>query len=1049
MTCANFQVLEPGLGAATATVFTPAEITFPYDSTDDLRLDIYNYQDQAWVNVPFATGATINVGGAGDRFYAWNLTTTNGQTGVTTILATAGTTPALPAGETASHPLAAANNIFPVQGGVGANVRLYRQTSIDAGELPAYFYPGASIRAEDLNDNFEALRKVVEEGSCASNSVSNAQPQLDQRYWNKLDDTLEAGDAWVSDDAHIATTSAGDARWLNATGGAVQGRDMITATETGGNVLLDVDLAANGGLESTNPGNAAGELRVDDGNGIVVNATGVNVGAGTGITVNADDVAVTQVNLWGRPHDHSGNVSGNMSDVGNITFSAGNRSLTTGATTNDLTIAGGTGASDGALIVNRDLELANAATTQLGGVTYTWPGSDAAAANRVLASNGSGSLSWISMTTGGAGAESVFTAANVAALNALAAQTGDDAMNNGDLVLVVDSTDIDDTSVTDPDVQDLPTGDDAPTAWDNTVLTTVQWDGTDSDWNFIRYASATPDGRYVKLESGNAEQTINSGTSAANLELLSSATGATGPTLTFRQNSASPADNDTVGLIAFEGNDSGGTNTEYARLSAIASDVTNNSEAGAITFTTRNGANFTEKMRLTSLGNLFLNSVNNIGFHNITSGNWVGKLQVAQPEQNALASFSLWDDTNATYRTFGGATINIGASRSGTVGTHTALNDQDIIGSFTFSPSDGTNFRNAVRVQAKVDGALSNTASPGALEILTTPANSQTPAQRIRFNSDGNILIPGNQIVKQLTATNLTPRFEIRGTDWNSTTAAITRVTDDAAPPTFILAKARGANQDAHGAVQANDVLGTLQWAYGDGNDLSNTAGRIYNLALSNATSNSLNTGLFFRTSAGVNEKLAMKMNHLGQVVINPLNNTVGTTESTFPTNAQLHVYSALSSSPARTPAMFEDRSTGDSEMYGAVAIRRNARQEPSTELTGAGVGIGFQLQNSNSTSFQEYAYIGGGIITNNNGTQHGALVLSTRRAGVRTRQVTINQNGKVFLEGTDAGIQFGTDNTPGNADSKTLDDYEEGTWTPNLSDHFWWRWQLSNSYYS
>ena len=230
MSCANFQELLAGQGAATATDFTPANIDFPYDSDDELRLDIYNYQNQQWVNVPLATGATIDVGGAGDRFYAWETYQTNGQTGVRTILATAGTTPALPAGGTASHPLAPANNNYPVEGGVGVNVRLYRQTSIEAGEMPAYFYPGASIRAQDLNDNFEALRKVVEESSCGTNNVTDAAPQLDQRYWNKLDDTLESGDAWVTDDNHIATTARGDERWLNATGGDIIGGPGITTT---------------------------------------------------------------------------------------------------------------------------------------------------------------------------------------------------------------------------------------------------------------------------------------------------------------------------------------------------------------------------------------------------------------------------------------------------------------------------------------------------------------------------------------------------------------------------------------------------------------------------------------------------------------------------------------------------------------------------------------------------------------------------------------------------------------------------------------------------
>ena len=220
MSCANFQELLAGQGAATATDFTPANIDFPYDSDDELRLDIYNYEDQQWVNVPLATGATIDVGGAGDVFYAWETYQTNGQTGVRTILATAGTTPALPAGGTASHPLAPANNNYPVQGGTGVNVRLYRQTSIEAGEMPAYFYPGASIRAQDLNDNFEALRKVVEESSCATNNINDGIPQLDARYWNVIDNDdggntqySTSTSAWPGDNDHVASTAETDVQY--------------------------------------------------------------------------------------------------------------------------------------------------------------------------------------------------------------------------------------------------------------------------------------------------------------------------------------------------------------------------------------------------------------------------------------------------------------------------------------------------------------------------------------------------------------------------------------------------------------------------------------------------------------------------------------------------------------------------------------------------------------------------------------------------------------------------------------------------------------------
>ena len=375
MSCANFQELLAGSGTSpnttTAVDFTPANIDFPYDSDDDLRLDIYNYEDQQWVNVPLATGATIDVGGAGDVFYAWETYQTNGQTGVRTILATSGTTPALPSGGTASHPLAPANNNYPVEGGTGVNVRLYRQTSIEAGEMPAYFYPGASIRAQDLNDNFEALRKVVEESNCATNNINDGAAQLDARYWNKLDDTLRSGDTWSADDNHVVTAARGDERWLQggAAGDVIGGPGIDIDTGTVGQVTISADLTADGGLEFSGTGNAqeirvdagngivvnADGVNVDDGNGIVVNADGVNVGAGNGITVNADDVAINlNATNPGLAVDANGlRTDGNQTNIGTVQFGSGD--------------------------------------------TYTFPTSDGTA-NQVLVTDGSGSLSWATNT---------------------------------------------------------------------------------------------------------------------------------------------------------------------------------------------------------------------------------------------------------------------------------------------------------------------------------------------------------------------------------------------------------------------------------------------------------------------------------------------------------------------------------------------------------------------------------------------------------------------------------------------------------------------------
>jgi hypothetical protein len=59
----------------------------------------------------------------------------------------------------------------------GLNIKIYRDTSLD---IPAAtFYPGSSIRAQDLNDNNEQLNFAIVESKC---SISSLSQDLDDRY---------------------------------------------------------------------------------------------------------------------------------------------------------------------------------------------------------------------------------------------------------------------------------------------------------------------------------------------------------------------------------------------------------------------------------------------------------------------------------------------------------------------------------------------------------------------------------------------------------------------------------------------------------------------------------------------------------------------------------------------------------------------------------------------------------------------------------------------------------------------------------------------------
>jgi hypothetical protein len=92
------------------------------------------------------------------------------------------------------------------------------------------------------------------------------------------------------------------------------------------------------------------------------------------------------------------------------------------------------------------------------------------------------------------------------------------------------------------------------------------------------------------------------------LALKSTAAGAGGPQLDFYHHSASPADNDVIGTINFNGWDDASNATTYARMSGIAADVSNGAEKGHLVFSNRaDGSTFSESMRIDSSGNVVIN----------------------------------------------------------------------------------------------------------------------------------------------------------------------------------------------------------------------------------------------------------------------------------------------------------------------------------------------------------------------------------------------------------------------------------------------------------
>ncbi len=89
-----------------------------------------------------------------------------------------------------------------------------------------------------------------------------------------------------------------------------------------------------------------------------------------------------------------------------------------------------------------------------------------------------------------------------------------------------------------------------------------------------------------------------------------------------------------------------------------------------------------------------------------------------------------------------------GKSRSGTVGTHAAVQSGDAILVVSADASDGSAFQPAASIVALVDGTPAAGSVPGRIAIYTTPVGGAAPVERIRIDAAGNLQMGGaNTIV--------------------------------------------------------------------------------------------------------------------------------------------------------------------------------------------------------------------------------------------------------------------------------------------------------------
>ena len=228
------------------------------------------------------------------------------------------------------------------------------------------------------------------------------------------------------------------------------------------------------------------------------------------------------------------------------------------------------------------------------------------------------------------------------------------------------------------------------------------------------------------------------------------------------------------GLFCFDNSDL--ANNAWAAIRVVAStdariqsSITGTGSYLPLTFYTGGS----ERLRIDTSGRVLVNSTSaraNL-FNSTTSPN----LQIEGTTADTSSVFAVRNTDTAAAGSF----FILGRARGTTVGSTTVVQSGDTIGSLSFQGSDGTEFVEAARIIAFVDGTPGANDMPGGLTFNTTADGGTSSTERMRIDSSGNVGIGGTALAYTKcdisgtlpSSSNTTVSFNSRGTIPSTTTS--------------------------------------------------------------------------------------------------------------------------------------------------------------------------------------------------------------------------------------------------------------------------------------
>ena len=205
-----------------------------------------------------------------------------------------------------------------------------------------------------------------------------------------------------------------------------------------------------------------------------------------------------------------------------------------------------------------------------------------------------------------------------------------------------------------------------------------------------------------------------------------------GSNLVLSHDSASPATDDIVGRVSFEGKDSTDASLFYAQIRGNIEDTTNGSEDGYMTFHTTSGGTLSEQVRLTSTGRLLLQSGGSAAAPVISVDNDTDSGVYGGADTLGLATAGL-------SRLFIDASGHVGI---GTASPENTLHIKDTTDPVIVFERDGSSARSDILVGS--DGSMLFRADPTNVVASSTIRFQIDGSEHVRILDSGNVGIGTN-----------------------------------------------------------------------------------------------------------------------------------------------------------------------------------------------------------------------------------------------------------------------------------------------------------------